>query len=118
MPLDPKRVQAIFWEAVQYSDPADRAVILERECPADAALRQRVEALLRAHDEFNSLLNEPTFILPSWALDPLAEPDDGIARDAVASRATSTPDPTRTLGGGPNGSLAGGDSRHGGGGPG
>ncbi len=62
MPLNPKRVQAAFWEAVQYSDPADRAVILERECPADAELRQRVARLLAAHDAYDSFVNEPTVI--------------------------------------------------------
>jgi hypothetical protein len=44
MLLDPRRVQAIFWEAVQYPDPADRAVVLERECSADAELQQRNRA--------------------------------------------------------------------------
>jgi hypothetical protein len=62
MPLDPRRVQAIFWEAVQYPDPADRAVILERECSADAVLRQRVARLLEAHDEYDGFANEPAGI--------------------------------------------------------
>jgi hypothetical protein len=59
MLLDPRRVQAIFLEAADYHDPADRAAILDRECSADPELRRRVEALLRAHDEFNSFLNDP-----------------------------------------------------------
>ncbi len=59
MSLDPRRVQAIFWEAVQYPDPADRAVILERECAADAALRHVVARLLEAHDEYDGIVNEP-----------------------------------------------------------
>ena len=59
MPLDPKRVQAVFLEAAEYHDPADRAAILDRECSDDPELRERVEALLRAHDEFNSFLNDP-----------------------------------------------------------
>jgi hypothetical protein len=59
MPLDPRRVQAVFLEAADYHDPADRDAILDRKCSADGKLRQRVEALLRAHDQFNELLNQP-----------------------------------------------------------
>ena len=44
MPLNPKRVQAVFLEAADYHDPAARAAILDRECSADLELRGRVEA--------------------------------------------------------------------------
>ena len=46
MPLDPKRVQAVFLSAVECHDAAARAVVLDRECSTDLELRQRVEALL------------------------------------------------------------------------
>jgi hypothetical protein len=118
MALDPKRVQVVFWEAVQYSDPADRALILERECSADTALWERVLALLRAHDEYNSLLNEPAFILPAWALGPFAKPDDAVAQDTAAGRDAPARDPTATPGGGRNGFPPDGGPRHGDGGPG
>jgi hypothetical protein len=59
MPLNPRRVQAVFLDAADYHDPMDRAAILDRECSSDLELRQRVEALLRAHDKFNGFLNEP-----------------------------------------------------------
>ncbi len=49
-PLDPTLVQAIFLEAANYHDLADRDAILDRECLGDTDLRQRVEALLKAHD--------------------------------------------------------------------
>jgi hypothetical protein len=62
MPLDPRRVQAVFLEAAAYHDPVNRASILDRECSADLELRRRVEALLRAHDEFSSFLNDPVAI--------------------------------------------------------
>ena len=62
MPLNPRRVQAIFLEAADCHDLADRAMILDRECLDDADLRRRVEALLRAHDEFNNFLNEPVVV--------------------------------------------------------
>ena len=62
MPLDAKRVQAIFLEAAEHHDPVNRVAILDRECSADPELRRRVEALLRAHDEFNSFLNDPVVV--------------------------------------------------------
>jgi uncharacterized membrane protein HdeD (DUF308 family) len=49
--VDPRRAQEVFLEAVGHQDAADPAAILERECSADRPLRDRVEALLRAHDE-------------------------------------------------------------------
>jgi eukaryotic-like serine/threonine-protein kinase len=62
MPLDPRRVQAVFLEAADCIDSVDRAAILDRECSADLELRRRVEALLKAHDEFNNFLNDPVVI--------------------------------------------------------
>ena len=52
----PSRVQAIFLVAVEQ---ADRAAILDRECGNDLELRRRVEALLKAHDEPASYLDQP-----------------------------------------------------------
>ena len=59
MPVDPKRVQALFLAAVEQTDPAGRVAVLDRECQTDAELRQRVEALLRASDAPGSLLESP-----------------------------------------------------------
>jgi hypothetical protein len=39
MPVDPKRVQAIFLAAIDYQNAADRAAILDRECASDVELR-------------------------------------------------------------------------------
>ena len=44
------RAKSLFLAASDLSDEAERAAYLERECGGDAALRQRVEALLRAND--------------------------------------------------------------------
>ena len=63
MTLDTQGVQAVFSEAVQYADSADRAVLRERECSADTESLRRVATLLRAHDEYDDFLKEPTFIL-------------------------------------------------------
>jgi eukaryotic-like serine/threonine-protein kinase len=62
MPPNPRRVQAVFLEAADCHDPVDRTAILDRECSVDVELRRRVEALLRAHDEFNSVLNDPVVV--------------------------------------------------------
>lgn len=59
MHLDPTRVRSVFWETVQYHDPADRREILARCCWDDVPLRRRIEALLNAHDDFARLVNEP-----------------------------------------------------------
>jgi eukaryotic-like serine/threonine-protein kinase len=58
MPLDTTRVQAIFLEASNHHDPAVRAAILDRECKGDSELRQRIEALLKAHDRFDDFFNQ------------------------------------------------------------
>jgi hypothetical protein len=59
MPLDPGRVQAVFLEALTTDTPADRAAVLDRACAADTELRYRIEALLIAHDQPDSLLDRP-----------------------------------------------------------
>ncbi len=59
MPLDPKRVQAVFLSAVECDEPAARAALLDRKCATDPELRQRVEALLNALDRPVSLLDQP-----------------------------------------------------------
>ena len=58
MPLDPQRVQAIFLKAAGHHDLTGRGAILDRECNGDVELRQRIEALLKAHDRFNDFVNQ------------------------------------------------------------
>jgi serine/threonine protein kinase/tetratricopeptide (TPR) repeat protein len=50
-------VRGIFLAAVE-RPPAERAAYLDEVCAGDAVLRQRVEALLRAHDEPGGFLSE------------------------------------------------------------
>jgi tetratricopeptide (TPR) repeat protein len=50
MAIDAARAKSLFLAASDLADPAERAVFLDRECGGDAALRARVEALLRAND--------------------------------------------------------------------
>src|SRR5262245_31040667 len=56
MPLDPKRLQAVFLAAME---APDRLHVLDRECAGDSELRQRVEKLLAAHDDSEPLPASP-----------------------------------------------------------
>ena len=59
MAADPKQVKSIFMSALE-AQPDERADILSRECGDDVDLRLRVEALLKAHEEPNSFLEQPS----------------------------------------------------------
>jgi eukaryotic-like serine/threonine-protein kinase len=50
MAVDAARAKSLFLAASELTDPAVRAVYLDRECGSDADLRGRVETLLRAND--------------------------------------------------------------------
>jgi serine/threonine protein kinase/tetratricopeptide (TPR) repeat protein len=56
MAADPQRLKELFLTAVELPSPAERAALLDCECGADAELRRRVEALLRAHDDSAGIL--------------------------------------------------------------
>ncbi len=83
MAVDAKRIEAVFRAAVQAPNPVERTAILDRECASDAELRQCVEALLRAHQEQDTIVDQPNatsfeFAPPSreftMAFDPSADP--------------------------------------------
>src|SRR5437868_2411664 len=59
MAADPRRVKEVFVAALDLPDPQARQAFLERECGADADLRQRLEVLLKAHDDPASALDRP-----------------------------------------------------------
>ena len=65
-----KTAKDIFLVALD-TEPAERAAFLDEACAEDATLRRQVEALLRVHDEPDSLLDGPRI-------------DLGIPREAVA----------------------------------
>ena len=67
MTPDTERGQAGFLAALECHDPAERAAVLDAQCSGDAELRRRVKALLRAHDEFNSFLNDPVVVTANSA---------------------------------------------------
>src|SRR5262245_6850385 len=49
----------IFQGALDYPDPVQRQAYLDRACGNDAALRARIEALLRSHDSPSQFLKVP-----------------------------------------------------------
>ena len=49
----------IFTAAREMTDPVARSAYLDRACDGDTALKSRVEALLRAHDQPDSLMDYP-----------------------------------------------------------
>ena len=64
MAIDLKRVKEIFLEAAELPDAAARTAYLESACGGDAAVRHRVEALLRSHDPEGSFLGTPAAVVP------------------------------------------------------
>jgi WD40 repeat protein/serine/threonine protein kinase len=60
MTATPQRTDAsIFGEALEMKSSAEQAAFLDLACGADPARRQRLEDLLRSHDEAGKFLNEP-----------------------------------------------------------
>jgi serine/threonine protein kinase/WD40 repeat protein len=57
MPTDPQKARAIFLDAVENHTPQQWSAVLDRACASDADLRHRVEILLRAHEQADSLLD-------------------------------------------------------------
>src|SRR5437773_5971920 len=49
----------IFAGALKSTDPEQRAAYLDQACGGDAELRQRVEALLKAHADAGTFLQSP-----------------------------------------------------------
>src|SRR5262245_14485430 len=73
----------LFIAALQIADPAERSAWLDRECGADAGLRQRLEVLLRAFEKAGSLL-EPPQASPDQTGEP-APPDQESTAEASGS---------------------------------
>jgi serine/threonine protein kinase len=78
----------IFTAARQMTDPAARSAYLDEACGGDPALRGRVEALLRAHERPDSLLDAPAAAPP--------EPGGAASRTHRATGAEPASEATRT----------------------
>ncbi len=74
---DPQRVRSIFLEAIEHHAPGVWSAFLDRACGEEPDLRQRVEVLLRAHDQANSILD-------------VAAVPPGVTVDQPASEAAGT----------------------------
>ncbi len=80
--------RAIFFEAMEKDDPAERAAFLEEACAGDPDLRRRIEALLRSHATAGDFLDMP-------AAAQLAA-GSGLPADRGFSGADLAPPPVRT----------------------
>jgi eukaryotic-like serine/threonine-protein kinase len=100
MAIDPQRVQAVFVAAVEAADPRARELILQRECAADSELRNRVEALLAAHNDPNSFLDRP-------AVGPADSPQLDVTSDSPNSAADVAANATISPAGTPGATVAG-----------
>jgi serine/threonine protein kinase/tetratricopeptide (TPR) repeat protein len=68
---DPQRVRSIFLEPVENHAPEQWRRFLDQACGEDHDLRKRIEVLLRAHDQANSMLDVA-------AVSPAATTDEPI----------------------------------------
>jgi serine/threonine protein kinase/WD40 repeat protein len=85
MAADSRRVKELFVALLDLPDAQARQAFLERECGADADLRERLEALLRAHENPASALERPLATVEPPA-DPPAEkppPDPGLGETSA-----------------------------------
>jgi serine/threonine protein kinase len=70
MPTTARTEESVFAEALDKRSPEERAAFLDGACGSDAALRARVENLLRSHEQAGSFLRQP---LPATMDEPTAE---------------------------------------------
>src|SRR5437868_3845570 len=54
-----ERIESVFAAALEQSSPEERTDFLNRECADNPVLRDRVDALLQAHDRAGSFLKDP-----------------------------------------------------------
>jgi eukaryotic-like serine/threonine-protein kinase len=73
MNADVQKVRSIFLAAVENHAPAQWASYLDEACSGDEELRNRVDELLQAHAESNSLLDNPGPALVATLDEPLRE---------------------------------------------
>jgi serine/threonine protein kinase/Flp pilus assembly protein TadD len=59
MNAEARKVRSIFLAAVESNSPEQRNAYLDEACAGDEELRRRVEVLLQAHEQPNSLLDRP-----------------------------------------------------------
>jgi serine/threonine protein kinase/WD40 repeat protein len=65
--------RALFLDALEIADPAQRATYLDRACAGDPALRAGVEELLKAHTDPGPFMDRPAPSLVATADGPVSE---------------------------------------------
>src|SRR5580692_13006092 len=83
MPDSPKDAKGIFLAALDIADAAERAAFVERSCGGDAALRQRVDDLLRAYGQSGGPLDK---LAAALATTEMAEPLGERVGDVIAGK--------------------------------
>jgi serine/threonine protein kinase len=78
--------ETIFLAALERTTPAERAAYLDQACAGDAALRERVEALLRSHADPDSFLDMPAMARQAEGTDDPLRTTDLPARDEKAAK--------------------------------
>lgn len=86
---DPKHVEAVFAATLDKTSDKDRLAYLDEACASDPVLRQRVEALLKAHDEAGSFLDKPVLDLAEESRDTPNAAAQPTARRRAAPQATT-----------------------------
>jgi WD40 repeat protein/serine/threonine protein kinase len=75
--------ETLFAEALQRHDPAERQAFLDDACAGNAALRQRIEALLQSHSRAEHFLAKPAVELLATDLAD-GQPAEGDGRSGTA----------------------------------
>jgi tetratricopeptide (TPR) repeat protein/tRNA A-37 threonylcarbamoyl transferase component Bud32 len=87
----------LFLAAIEIRDLQAKARYLDQACAGDAALRAKVEALLKSHEEAGSFLEEPAAydmgatVAQTRPIDPLAN----ISGDTTGTGSDRSPEPTQ-----------------------
>jgi serine/threonine protein kinase len=63
----------LFIAALKFTEPAERAAWLDRQCHGDARLRERIDVLLKAFDQAGSLLENPAVAVGLTTDEPITE---------------------------------------------
>ncbi len=79
MPSPLNREEALFQAAIQLL-PAERAIFLNGACLGDAALRQRLEALLAAHDAPDELSPSAMPAVKTMKIEFADAPDEAVGQ--------------------------------------
>jgi serine/threonine-protein kinase len=76
----------LFIAALQIEDPTGRSAYLDKACAADAELRQRLEALLKAFVQAGSFLQQPA-VCPAATSDvpPVGPPPNNASTEAAGT---------------------------------